>query len=84
MTTIHLGNCQNGCEICADNHHEYHEGKTCPDCNKEIPFEMVGCIKCGLETPELEAYEWDYLDGRTDYLCTPCYEFETSEDEEEE
>ena len=31
MTTAHLGDCLNGCQICADNHHEGMT-KDCPDC----------------------------------------------------
>lgn len=35
MTTIHLGDCLNGCDVCADN---YHEGQflNCDTCGEEI------------------------------------------------
>ena len=36
MTTIHLGDCQNGCETCEVNYHENFIGKTCDTCNREI------------------------------------------------
>ena len=34
MTTIHLGDCLNGCEICANN---YHDGQDiCDTCGKDL------------------------------------------------
>jgi len=34
MTTIHAGDCQNGCDICAKN---YHEGQNvCDTCEREV------------------------------------------------
>jgi hypothetical protein len=35
MTTIHLGDCLNGCDICARNYHEQFAGKNCDTCGKE-------------------------------------------------
>ena len=26
MTAIHVGDCQNGCDICAENYHEWQNG----------------------------------------------------------
>lgn len=36
MTTIHLGDCQNGCDTCTDNYHEAFEGFECDTCGLEI------------------------------------------------
>ena len=39
MTTLHLGDCQNGCATCAD---RYHEGQnTCDTCGKDIKTEWI-------------------------------------------
>ena len=34
MTTLHLGDCQNGCYICADNYH--FNQKVCDTCGQEV------------------------------------------------
>jgi len=36
MTTIHLGDCLNGCVICAVRYHEGQEVSTCPDCGLDL------------------------------------------------
>ena len=38
MSTIHLGDCQNGCETCAQYHHEGQE--VCETCGAEQPLKI--------------------------------------------
>lgn len=35
MTAIHVGDCQNGCDICAENYHEWQNG-WCSTCLIEL------------------------------------------------
>ena len=45
MTTVHLGDCLNGCATCANNYHEQFAGETCDTCN--IEQEAFACGACG-------------------------------------
>ena len=45
MTTLHLGDCQNGCETCATKYHEQFIGMSCDTCN--IFLETNLCENCG-------------------------------------
>lgn len=46
MTTIHLGDCLNGCETCYDNYHSGFENIECDQCGKFIDGAPL-CGACG-------------------------------------
>lgn len=56
MTTLHLGDCLNGCAICAD---RYHDGQAiCDTCGKEAKMIDIYDPKC-CEESNLHEYDDD-------------------------
>lgn len=48
MTTIHLGDCLNGCEICCSNHHAEVVNTTCPTCGDYVEQKIETTFTCQL------------------------------------
>lgn len=54
MTTLHLGDCLNGCATCADKSHSELSGEACGTCGLFIESnEKVACNLCGAEIEDL-------------------------------
>ena len=48
MTTLHLGDCLNGCETCCENYHSEVIGATCPTCGDYIEENVETTFTCQL------------------------------------
>ena len=55
MTTLHLGDCANGCATCSEKYHSNFAGQTCDTCNTFIEPDLPCCGACGQFFPENEA-----------------------------
>jgi len=54
MTTIHLGDCLNGCATCADNHHSNLSDSACGTCGLFIEATQTAiCNLCGNEITDI-------------------------------
>lgn len=54
MTTLHLGDCLNGCATCAENSHADLSGEACGTCGLFIESnETTTCNLCGAEIQDL-------------------------------
>lgn len=75
MTTLHLGDCLNGCATCAENYHSNFAGQTCDTCNNYCEEARFSCGSCGYQFAQSEGVtiqEGTY----SEFVCTPCYEGE--------
>lgn len=74
MTTLHLGDCLNGCETCYDNYHSGFKNIECDQCGKFIEGAPI-CNNCG----QYEIHENDFdCPAYESTLCENCGE-ETAE-----
>ena len=48
MTTIHLGDCLNGCDTCSKNHHSEVVNSVCPTCGDYIEGKLDNTAECNL------------------------------------
>lgn len=84
MTTLHLGDCLNGCATCAEKYHSNFAGQTCDTCNTFIDDDLPCCGACGQFFPENEAekdgfHSADYCEEAR-FSCGVCGEiFENRE-----
>ena len=84
MTTLHLGDCLNGCATCAENYHSDFAGQTCDTCNTFIDDDLPCCGACGQFFPKNEAekdgfHSADYCE-EAQFSCGACgYQFAKNE-----
>lgn len=72
MTTIHLGDCANGCATCAYNYHTGFVGKKCDTCQMSIEEEAVIVTACEECFHEDEFHGIVCGDDVAHFPCSAC------------
>lgn len=89
MTTLHLGDCLNGCATCADNYHSTIEQEVCGACGQFFPSTEAdeegfhstnycdearfACGSCGYQFAQDEGITFQQ-GTYLEFICTSCYE----------
>ena len=76
MTTLHLGDCANGCATCSEKYHSNFAGQTCDTCDNYCEEARFSCGICGEIFENKEVMETKWGNGFTEFTCLPCFERE--------
>ena len=69
MTTIHLGDCLNGCATCADNYHSNFDQEVCGACGQFFPSNEAD--NEGFHSAESCEVGWEEMNAKT-FTCQLC------------